>query len=150
MSLAKPFFSAILGKPVSHVWPGHGSAFFLEFGDLANRTRKSGAKANPNGELTLMIEWSWRIERPKSVLGGSWSSQKIWPGMFQKLLGGTVTDIQLFGVLPEVCVFLSNGMRVSSFMISDGQPAWALIARTPKLGSLCVRRGSLFVELPDL
>ena len=151
MSLAKPFFSAILGKPVTHVWPGYGSALFLEFGDLVTRTRKSGAKLNnPDGELTLMIEWSWRIERPKSILGGSWSSQKSWPGMFQKLRGSTVTDIRLFCALPEVCVSLSNGMRVSSFMTSDGQPAWALIARTPKLGNLCVRRGSLFVEPPDL
>jgi hypothetical protein len=62
-----PFRNALIGKPVSHVWRGYGSAFFLEFGKLTPRKRKSGEAGNPMGELTLMVEWSWRIERKYSM-----------------------------------------------------------------------------------
>lgn len=70
MSVAFPFFDALIGKPVSHIWSGHGSAIFIEFGELTIRTNEDKNTAQPFGELSLMIEWSWRIERPKSILGG--------------------------------------------------------------------------------
>lgn len=148
MSVAAPFFAALIGKPISHVWRGHGSAIFLEFGELTPTTRRNGAPGQPDGELTLMIEWSWRIERPRSILGGSWSSEGRWPGMFEKLKGATVSWVQVNGQLPEICVALSNGLRVASFMTAEGQPEWALILRRPNLGSLCVKRGTLCVEPP--
>lgn len=150
MSVTSPFFGALVGKTVSHVWRGHGSAIFLEFGDLSLRTRRDETTGQPCGELSLMIEWSWRIERPKSILGGSWSSEGRWPGMFERLRGATVSEVQLFGHLPEICVSLSNGLRVTSFMTSEGQPEWALISHRPKIGTLCVKRGSLCVESPSL
>lgn len=150
MSAASPFFEALIGKTVSHVWRGHGSAIFLEFGKLTPSTRKDTPPGQPVGELSLMIEWSWRIERPKSILGGSWSSEGRWPGMFEKLKGATVSEVQLYGQLPEICVSLSNGLRVASFMTAEGQPEWALIAHQPKIGNLCVKRGSLYVEPPNL
>ena len=97
-----------------------------------------------------MIEWSWRIERPRSILGGSWSSEGRWPTMFEKIKRATVAEVQVFGALPEICVSLSNGLRITSFMTADGQPEWAVITRNPKIGSLCVRRGAFHVEPPDL
>lgn len=137
---------ALLGLPVSHVWRGHGSALFVEFGELHAQKKQDGSMGNPTGEVTLMIEWSWRIEKPRSILGGSWSSERRWPGMFQKLIGAKVTDLQIVGHLPEIEVLLSNGLRIVSFMTGEGQPAWALICRTtPKL-TLCVRKGKLYEE----
>jgi hypothetical protein len=150
LSVASPFFEALIGKAVTHVWRGHGSAMFLEFGKLTPRTRIDCTPGQPDGEISLMIEWSWRIERPKSILGGSWSAEGRWPGMYEKLKGATVSEVQLYGQLPEICVSLSNGLRVASFMTAEGQPEWALIARQPKIGSLCVKRGSLYVEPPNL
>ena len=150
MSVASPFFDALVGKAVSHVWRGHGSAIFLEFGKLTPSTRQDKTPGQPIGELSLMIEWSWRIERPKSILGGSWSSEGRWPGMFEKLKGATVSEVQFYGQLPEICISLSSGLRVASFMTAEGQPEWALISRLPKIGSLCVKRGSLYVEPPNL
>lgn len=123
---------------------------FLEFGALTERKRRDGTLGQPNGELTLMIEWSWRVERPRSILAGSWSSERRWPSMFKRLIGCDVTQIDFPGTLPEISLSLSNGLRVVSFMTADGQPSWALIARRPKLGSLCVKRGKLYVEPPDL
>ena len=150
MSLASPFFSALVNKPIAHVWRGYGSALFIEFGEIIEHNGKTTDAKRPRGEISLMIEWSWRIERPRSILGGSWSSENKWPGMFRQLVGTTVTEVHTFGALPEILVSLSNGLRVASFMTADGQPQWALITRTPKLGSLGVQRGVLHVQPPDL
>ena len=93
-----------------------------------------------------MIDWSWRIERAKSILGGCWSSERRWPSMFKRLRGAKVTGVEIFGALPEIAVTLSNGLRVISFMVAEGQPQWALIVRNPTIGTLCVERGRLYVE----
>lgn len=137
----------LIGKPVSHVWQGHGSALLLEFGELYPSRNQTG---QPTGEVTLMINWSWRIEGARSILGGSWSSERRWPGLFRRLLGGTVDEVSFFGVLPEILVSLASGLRVASFMTAEGQPDWAIIAHKPNLGSLHVKRGKLQVEPPSL
>lgn len=146
MSEANSFIKALLGKPVSYVWRGYGSALFIEFGKLKPAKTRKGKPSHPEGEITLMIEWSWRIERPKSILGGCWSSERRWPAMFKRLIGGKVVGVEIFGALPEISVSLSNGLRVVSFMTAEGQPEWAVIARQPPIGNLCVKRGSLYVE----
>lgn len=144
-----PFLGLLQGKVVSHVWRGYGSTMFVEFGDLVpGRPRRDGTIGNPTGELTLMIQWGWRIERERSIYGGSWSSERRWPTMFRKLIGATVTDAELFGRLPEISVGLSTGLHVVSFMTAEKQPEWAIICRQPALGSLCVKRGRLHIESP--
>ncbi len=150
MSVASPFFDALIGKLVSHVWRGHGSAIFIEFGELTTRNKEDKNTTQSFGELTVMIEWSWRIERPKSILGGSWTSEKRWPGMFKKLKGSTVTNVEVYGHIPEVCVSFSNGLRITSFMTAEGQPEWAIISHKENIGNLCVKKGMLYVESPIL
>ena len=145
MSLATPFFASLIGNCVSHVWRGAGSAIFVEFGKLHGRRRLNGEAGEPEGDFTLMIEWSWRIERARSILGGSWTSEQRWGKMFEKLIGETVVDVQCFGALPEICVSIGNGMRVLSFMTESGQPQWAILARDPSMGSLSVKGGRLFI-----
>ncbi len=141
-----PFIKSLIGKKVSHVWRGHGSAIFLEFGKLTPRTRRDGSAGNPDGELTLMIEWSWRIEKPQSILGGSWSSEKKIDKFLQKLQGASVNAVEFFGRLPEISVSLSNGLHVVSFNTSEGQPDWSLLTRDPFIGHLCVERGRLKID----
>ena len=142
----KAFTSGLRGKRVSHVWRGYGSALFLEFGKLAETRKLNGKRGQPVGEVTLMIEWSWRVENKTSILGGSWSNERRWPKLFERLVGRKVKSVELFGRLPEVAVALSNGLRVISFMTADGQPSWAVIARKPPHGSLSVKRGKLYVR----
>jgi hypothetical protein len=146
-STFSPFESALIGLPVSHVWRGHGSAIFVELGRLApsTRVRRDGSIGNPFGEITLMIEWSWRIERPRSILGGSWSSERRWPGMFKNLQGTKVIGAKLVGTLPEIELSLSNGLRLASFMTAEGQPEWGLICRNDLQCTLGVRAGRLAV-----
>lgn len=147
MSFA-PFETALVGLPVSHVWRGHGSALFLEFGDLipSTRVRRDGSTGHPTGEITLMIEWSWRIEKPRSIMGGSWSDERKWLGMFTKLQGSRVVGAKTFGALPEIEVSLLNGLRVVSFMTAEGQPEWGLICRGSMQRTLGVRGGRLVVQ----
>jgi len=129
------------------VWRGFGSALFLEFGELIPGKVRNGKEGNPLGELTLMIEWSWRIENPRSILGGSWSSEVKWPSMFNKVLAANVVGVEFFGHIPEICISLNNGRRIASFSTVEGQPEWALLTRKPSLGSLVVKGGRLSVDL---
>lgn len=149
MSKADPFINALLGKRVTQAWSGYGSALFVEFGKFTPLEIRKGEPINHlTGKLTLMIEWSWRIEGRQSILGGSWSSQTGWPALFKRLIGCEVIGVEIFGPLPEIAVSLSNGLRVVSFMTAKGQPEWAIIARQPQLGHLCVKKGKLHVEIP--
>ena len=136
------FRNALVGLPVSHVWFGYGSALFIEFGPLDC----FGSSKNRSGVMTLMIEWSWRIEKPKSILCGSWSKESSWKKIPAYLLDAQVVSFEIFGQLPEVCLTLSNHMRVVSFMTEQGQPQWALIRHVSPKGSLSVKRGRLCVE----
>lgn len=123
MNIAVKFLDSLIGKQVSHVWRGYGSAIFLEFGVLTSSKRRSNLPGNPKGELSLMIEWSWRIEKPRSIMGGSWSDESLWPKFFNQLVGSKVEKAEIFGVLPEIMIWLDNGLRVASFMTADGQPS---------------------------
>lgn len=115
--------------PVSHIWRGHGSALFVELGALTSTTRRVGSPGHPEGEIGLMIEWSWRIEEGRSVACGSWGDEDLWPPTFARLLGRTVQDLSTFGRLPEVVLSLAGDLRVASFMTAEGDPAWTLFDR---------------------
>ncbi len=129
--------AATVGMPVSHVWRGYGSALFLEFGKLSARLgkdgsprlRSDGSSGTPQGEITLMIQWSWRIEDEHSIVCGSWSDDELWQPSFDRLVGQVVTGLTTFGRLPEVSVALSGGLYVASFMTAEGDPECALIDR---------------------
>ena len=142
-----PVRKALIGLPVSHLWRGYGSAIFLEFGCLTPRIRPDGSPGHLRGEWSMMIEWNWRFERPRSILGGAWSDPRRWPGFFRAVLDCTVTDLQTVGTLPEIELSLSNGMRVCTFMNDAGQPAWSFIdcrASPPECWS--VARGRIVHE----
>jgi hypothetical protein len=141
----KVLTDGLRGKRVSHVWRGYGSALFVEFGELARTRKLNGKPAQPVGELSLMIEWSWRIENKNSILGGSWSNERGWPKLFKRLIGSRVKSVELFGRLPEIALALTNGLRVVSFMTADGQPSWSVISHKPARGSVSVKRGKLHV-----
>ncbi|CAN5436869.1 hypothetical protein BH11PSE11_BH11PSE11_22910 [soil metagenome] len=144
---AAEFRNEVIGQTVSHVWRGFGTAIFLELGRLRERgPRKDGSKRNPEGDISVMIEWSWRIERPKSILGGSFSSERKFLGMLEKFSGATITDMAVTSGLPELILSFSNGLKLSSYMTAEGQPSWAIITRRPNLGTLYVQRGKLLVE----
>jgi hypothetical protein len=142
------FSRPLIGLPVSWVWRGYGSALFLEFGRVSSgRRRRDGSLGNPEGEMTLMIQWSWRIEGRRTILGGSWSEEWGWPRLFKLLKGATVRQATLFGRLPEVEVILSNDVRLLSFQTSSGGPEWSLFDKSNPVTRWCtVRRGRVVIE----
>lgn len=114
------FTSPLLGKEISRVWQGHGSAIFLEVGELTEN----------KGELTIMIEWSWRVEKGNKISFGSWSEESEFPQLLETLKGLTLRNISFQTRLLEVVVELSNDIWVCSFSTVAGDPEWALITPT--------------------
>lgn len=111
----------LLGLPVSRAVRTIGSAILIDFntayGEKDDLQRK---------KASVLIEWSWRAEKLKSVWFGSFSGkQKIENGL-QALVGREVTDIAVEGRLPELVVALSGGVWVHSFTTVEGQPEWVL------------------------
>jgi hypothetical protein len=142
--------AGLVGAELTHTWRGHGSAIFLEFGPLTPRHRRDGSPGNSAGEFGVMIEWSWRVETAISVLFGSWSDDARWERSLEQLHCSTVSDVWLFGDLPELGIALSSGHRVLSFMTSDGDPDWTLFdRREPKERWLRVRDGLVVEEFAD-
>jgi hypothetical protein len=146
-SLLKPYRGALIDRTVTHVWNGHGSALFLEFGDLKPSTRSDGSPGEPEGELELMVQWSWRIEDGPAIACGSWSDERLWRPTFDRLLGRNVIDVALFGRLPEIAVALNGDLRVVTFMTAEGEPEWTLFDRRgPEIRWLRVKLGEVVEE----
>ncbi len=120
----------LIGFELTHMWQGYGSAIFAEFGKLTESFKRDGSPANPSGEISLMIQWSWRIEHQNQILFGAWDDELDWEQEFKKhLVGKKVVDCYLFGKVPEICVELDNGYRVVSFVVVGGDPQWTLFDR---------------------
>jgi hypothetical protein len=148
VSVLQTFRDALIGLRLSHVWRGHGSAIFLEFGRLTPGTRRSGEAGNPSGELGLMIQWSWRIENTVSILCGSWSEEHLWEPTFDLLRNKTVVELSAVGRLPEIVVALTENLYVSSFMTAQGDPQWSLFDRRGgTLKTLSVQEGRLKLDV---
>lgn len=127
----------LIGLAVSRPWRGYGSALFLELGSL----RRLPPQKNPKGRFTVMIEWSWRIERARSIEAGSWSSERRINAGIARFAGLRVTEVLVEGRLPELVIGLSDKRRVHSFMTAEGQPAWTILMRAA--GWITVERGRL-------
>lgn len=125
----KPFAASLIGLPVSHVWRGYGSAIFIECGNLRSVTRRDGSPGNPEGEVSLGVEWSWRIEDRTAIRCGSWSEEGLWEPAFDALRGARISQCELFGALPEVALMTDGGVRFLPFSTADGQPQWHLVDR---------------------
>lgn len=123
------FTRDLVGMPISSVWRGYGSAIFIEFGELTPKMRRDGSPGQPEGRISLGVEWSWRIEDARSILCGSWSDEELWEPAFDRLLSLRVAGCELFGVLPEVAVTTSQGLRLVTFSTTDGQPRWYFVDR---------------------
>ena len=136
----------LLGFPITHPWRGYGSALFLELGPLKRVRRVRRAGHSLKGLAGVMIEWSWRVERQRSIDFGSWSTDRKIDSGIRGLKRAKVESVHVEGRLPELRLALSDGRQVRSFMSSDGQPRWVLFL--PDRSWLCVRRGVVTREVP--
>jgi hypothetical protein len=120
--------ASLSGQPISYLWRGYGSAVFIEFGNLTPRTNRDGFPGI-EGEVSLGVEWSWRIEDDASILCGSWSEEELWEPTFAQIRNTRVEGLKLFGRLPEVELSTNQSVRLVSFSTTDGQPQWHLVDR---------------------
>jgi hypothetical protein len=111
------FIKPYIGLRINRSWKGHGSALFLEVGNLKNG----------KGEITIMIEWSWRVEKDNSIWFGSWSEEETIIDNVPKLIGYEIKSVSLFSRLPELSISLSDNIWVNSFSTVEGNPEWAVI-----------------------
>jgi hypothetical protein len=111
---------------VSRPWRGYGSALFLELGALREVRHHPDRPPSLEGEGTVMIQWSWRVERPRSIAFGSWSTDRKMDHGIARLGGRDATGITVEGRLPELVVTLSGGLWVHAFSTVEGQPQWTV------------------------
>ncbi|MGH6613742.1 hypothetical protein [Sphingomonas sp.] len=138
--------AGLIGEPISHMWRGHGSAVFIEIGELSPWTKNDGSPGDPEGRVLLGVEWSWRIQDEKSIRCGSWSDETLWEPGFDQLRGISIRDCTLFGALPEIQLTTQTGVSFMSFSTTDGQPQWRIVDRRGERNRwFTVRDGQLHV-----
>lgn len=126
----------MLGKPLSHLWRGHGTAIFLEIGELTPSTkmRRDGSRMNDLGDFGIMLDCRWRIENATAIICGSGDDHPTWDDILPSLIGLTVEDVHLTGRIAELSVSFSSDLHLTSFADSgsviDGQPEWTIFDRT--------------------
>jgi len=136
---------------ISHVWRGHGTALFLELGSLSEgRKRKDGTTGNAKGDVTVIVDFDWRIERQRSILCGSGETKRRIASASKLLLGASVLSSEVVGRIPELQLQLSNGLWLITFRRYEGQPSWAVGFNTLGLGWLGVKGGRLNVDTRKL
>ncbi len=120
---------SLVGEQISYLWRGHGSAVFIEIGELTPLANRDGSPGHPEGRVSLGVEWSWRIQNDQSILCGSWSEEALWEPSFEQLRGATIQGCSLFGSMPEIQLNTSAGVSFVSFSTTDGQPQWHIVDR---------------------
>jgi hypothetical protein len=115
---AKP----LLGKSISHVWRGHGSAIFLEIGALTSNNNGR----HPKGEFTIGIEWSWRLENNNTIVLGSWSDDDIINKIKILLKDQVINKVSFFSRLKEIEIQTKDNYWLLSFATAEGDPEWSL------------------------
>jgi hypothetical protein len=112
----------LIGLRITKPWHGYGSAIFIELGKLTLEKWKNNEAEF--GEACVGIEWSWRVERKRSIAFGSWSGERKMNSGIESLIGRRVEEVVLVGRLPEIMVQMSGGLWLHSFMTAEGKPEW--------------------------
>lgn len=139
----------LIGLPISCAERGFGSAVMLELGEVTYHTRiypRRGEFIHTEGEVSLLLEWSWRVEGPGSIQFGSWSTNPRITRGVASLQGHTILEVGLDGRLPELVLTLDGKRWLHTFMTAEGQPRWSI--RLPDGAWLGFHRGHLYRQGP--
>ncbi len=75
-----------------------------------------------------MIEWSWRVEKERSIAFGSWSGERKMSSGIESLKGRKIEEVMLVGRVPEIYIQFSGSYWLHSFMTAEGKPEWSVKA----------------------
>ena len=112
----------LVHMPISLPWKGHGSAIFLELGNLAALERPR--QRHKNGDATIYIGWDWRVEAGSRVLYGSSNSKPEIENGIDALVGITIERLTIQGPVPELLIEFSNGARLMSAAMCTNTSEW--------------------------
>ena len=102
-------FSAVKGMKVSGIHRTHGSAIFLEFGNLIKRRED----AHPHGEIHFLSQLTfWRLIRNGRLIVGSESSKSEIDFTFTIESFGTVRDAWLQDVSSDITIKTSTELII--------------------------------------
>ena len=119
----------VVGIPITHMWRGYGSSIFFEIGNLSQPVELDDT-GQPEGKMSIGVEGNWRIEIGNSIDAGSGDHIQILDEVLYSLSGCSISDITLFGSIPELEIIISNNCRFLSFSTTRGQPEWYIVDRT--------------------
>src|SRR5689334_1233510 len=97
----------LIGLSVSRPWKGHGSALFLEFGQLASRP--GWQQTRHVGEAGIHLGWDWRVEDGVTVLYGSSNSRPEITQGIESLRDTAISRISIAGAVPELSIQFDSG-----------------------------------------
>lgn len=140
---AERLVSKLVGLPIAHVWRGYGSALILELGALSTAASRD---KHPTGDMSITFGWAWRVERYRSILGGSDSTERRASSVAQKIATKRLCNVTIVGRVPELLLHLEEGFRVQSFTPEQGQPAWSIIDHSQGGAAVCVKAGRLALQ----
>jgi len=141
----------LIGMPVSHVWFSDYSVFYLELGILTTNeaTRRDGSLMNPKGQMAIYAGFDWRIERPQSIFCSRDSTRRRRESVCRSLVGTKITEVTLFGRIPELSVGFSSGVWLTTFGLSRGDPDWHISFKDSAI-YLFTKKGRLATEEPSM
>ena len=116
--------SPLVGMLISLPWRGHGSAIFLELGELQPFSYPK--QRHQDGEACISLEWEWRIENEKEIVCGSSNSSPEIEKAINILKDKNVEAIVLDGKIPELVIELSDGLKIRSMTMTSGYPEWCI------------------------
>lgn len=139
--------SSLVGLPISHARSGYGGTALFDLGTLQPYKTRKGNDSR-RGEVSLMIECSWRVEKARSVWFGAFDSDRIIESRLAKLVGHTVEGATLEGRFPELRLKLSGGSQLTSFTCSQGDSCWVIFTRNHQY-QYYAKAQRLYKVLPD-
>ncbi|MCF1742907.1 hypothetical protein [Paradevosia shaoguanensis] len=120
----------IVGRTISLAWRGYGSTIFLEFGELTPTHKSNGEAGHERGEVTIMLEWGWRLEGETTIVCGDGSEDAEIAAGLRQLIGLELKEAALAGRLPELALTFSSDLYVTSFWPCAGDPGWGILDNT--------------------
>lgn len=144
-----PFFHALIGEPVNHVWFSDYSICYLELGELkAGRLLPNGRLGNPSGEFVLFLGYDWRVEfcglhRSRLDLHGNDIERE---SLLAELQGAVIRSVDLVAESSEIEIRLSTNAVLRTTSDDGEDPSWSIKFDKQVQGHLCIANQELNFE----
>ena len=112
-----------VGLRVSRVWESVEPTVFLELGRLKRRPHHRMAC----GQVTVMIESDWRVERGHTIWLGSCFKDSLRERRLEQLVGQRIAAITTEGRISELCILLQDNRGLTTYTDWRAHPQWTVL-----------------------